>query len=355
MPRHGGDYLDDAKIIKKQSSAIFPQAGPELLNKENVPLNNKKALARPAQRPVVLSTKNRHQPSHLADATRIPPPRDPTQAADRAAISSDIARQQLTDVPSSKEDALIAQASLAAQPLQPRHHKSQPQLKVQQPTLRRTQSRQWEKSIAAVEEVSLQGTASRLEDVANEETKSAEPSIVTALQPEAAARESSASHESWNTQTDSAHSTVDLKHPCESNRDDGAQPSFMELHRKLSNISEEIVVAGPTFRDASAPLLSEPEEYWDDEEYEECDEQDQAYTTAHSFRSRDMTTGGVTTLLAPRITSQVRRELEEARIEVVRTRPREDIEEEEWDVSMVAEYGDEIFDYMRELEVSGNL
>ena len=44
-------------------------------------------------------------------------------------------------------------------------------------------------------------------------------------------------------------------------------------------------------------------------------------------------------------------ELEEAKLEVQRTRTFEEIEEETWDVSMVAEYGDEIFDYMRELEV----
>lgn len=37
------------------------------------------------------------------------------------------------------------------------------------------------------------------------------------------------------------------------------------------------------------------------------------------------------------------------------SRTQEEIEDEAWDTSMVAEYGDEIFAYMRELEVSPHL
>ena len=48
----------------------------------------------------------------------------------------------------------------------------------------------------------------------------------------------------------------------------------------------------------------------------------------------------------------LQQELEEAKAFVEKTRPKDDVEEEEWDVSMVAEYSDEIFEYMRELEVS---
>lgn len=96
----------------------------------------------------------------------------------------------------------------------------------------------------------------------------------------------------------------------------------------------------------------EPEEYWEEEEEEEYYEAD-GYTTARSLPSRgDNTTGGVTIVLAPRVTARVERELVAAKEFVESTKTAEDIEDEAWDTSMVAEYGDEIFDYMRQLEVS---
>jgi hypothetical protein len=99
------------------------------------------------------------------------------------------------------------------------------------------------------------------------------------------------------------------------------------------------------------PLVSEPEEYWEEEEVENYD--DQGYTTAHSYRSRgDNTTGGATTVLFPKVTNKAKKELAAAKELVESARTAEDIEDELWDTSMVAEYGDEIFAYMRELEVS---
>ncbi|KAI4671154.1 uncharacterized protein J4E88_009187 [Alternaria novae-zelandiae] len=92
------------------------------------------------------------------------------------------------------------------------------------------------------------------------------------------------------------------------------------------------------------------EEYWDEEEDEEYYDAD-GYTTARSLRSRgDNTTGGVTLVLAPRVTAKTQRELEAARIFVEANRSAEDVEDEQWDTSMVAEYGDEIFEYMHALE-----
>lgn len=100
-----------------------------------------------------------------------------------------------------------------------------------------------------------------------------------------------------------------------------------------------------------APSVPEAEEYWDEEDDDDIDDE-QGYTTAHSFRSHgDNTTTGATTLLVPRITSRIQEELDEARFYVEDNRLQDDIDEEEWDVSMVAEYGEEIFEYMRELEV----
>lgn len=95
----------------------------------------------------------------------------------------------------------------------------------------------------------------------------------------------------------------------------------------------------------------EPEEYWNDEEDE--NEEDDGYVTARSYRSRgDNTTGGITAVLFPKYNQQVRRELALAKEIVEATRPEEDVEDEFWDTSMVAEYSDEIFDFMKEQEVS---
>lgn len=84
----------------------------------------------------------------------------------------------------------------------------------------------------------------------------------------------------------------------------------------------------------------------DEEEYYA----DEGYTTARSFGLRGDSTGGVTTILAPKYTESIQSELEAAKSYVEATRPPEDIEDEQWDTSMVAEYGDEIFGYMREME-----
>ncbi|KAL8715371.1 MAG: hypothetical protein Q9220_000704 [cf. Caloplaca sp. 1 TL-2023] len=95
--------------------------------------------------------------------------------------------------------------------------------------------------------------------------------------------------------------------------------------------------------------VSEPEEYWDEDDgnYEEED-----YVTAPSFKTRgENTTNGVTTVLFPKVNPKTKRELAAARDLIESTRTAEEIEDETWDTSMVAEYGEEIFGYMRDLEV----
>lgn len=92
------------------------------------------------------------------------------------------------------------------------------------------------------------------------------------------------------------------------------------------------------------------------EAQDQAEEDDEHYydaePTTRSFRSiGDNTTGGLTQIVEPRVTSRVLRELEEANDYVKETRTEDDIEDEAWDTSMVAEYGDEIFAYMRALEV----
>ncbi|CAA9961409.1 hypothetical protein PTNB73_04883 [Pyrenophora teres f. teres] len=92
------------------------------------------------------------------------------------------------------------------------------------------------------------------------------------------------------------------------------------------------------------------DEYWDEEDDEtETYYETEGFTTTGRSRG-DNTTGGVNPVLAPRITAKTQRELEAARIFVEANRSAEDVEDEQWDTSMVAEYGDEIFEYMHALE-----
>lgn len=95
--------------------------------------------------------------------------------------------------------------------------------------------------------------------------------------------------------------------------------------------------------------VPEPEECWE-EDYDDAYDGD-GYVTARSFRSRgDDTTGGATTILEPKFNHKVRREIAEAKIIVEAERTQEDIDDESFDTSMVAEYGDEIFAYMQHQE-----
>lgn len=116
----------------------------------------------------------------------------------------------------------------------------------------------------------------------------------------------------------------------------------------------------PTVSHQSAPgedqhmlPVSELEGYWDEEGYEDQYEEE-GYTTARSLRTRsDFTTGAPTIALEPVVTARSEQELFEAHAVVSELRAGSEQEDDEsWDTSMVAEYGEEIFDYMRKLEVS---
>ncbi|KAF1927720.1 G2/mitotic-specific cyclin 3 [Didymella exigua CBS 183.55] len=121
-----------------------------------------------------------------------------------------------------------------------------------------------------------------------------------------------------------------------------------EKYEYLDALEEQARVIEQERNDELAKLTQE--EYWDEDDEEEYYDAD-GYTTARSLRSRgDNTTGGVTLVLAPRVTAKTQHELEAAKRLVESTRSEEDIEDEQWDTSMVAEYGDEIFEYMHKLE-----
>ncbi len=96
--------------------------------------------------------------------------------------------------------------------------------------------------------------------------------------------------------------------------------------------------------------VSEPEEYWDDDGEENYDEE--GYVTARSFKSRgDNTTGGATTVLFPKVNQKAKQEIAAAKHLIEGSKTAEELEDEAWDTTMVAEYGEEIFQYMKDLEV----
>ena len=97
--------------------------------------------------------------------------------------------------------------------------------------------------------------------------------------------------------------------------------------------------------------IAEPEEYWDEEGEENYDEE--GYVTARSFRSRgENTTGGATTVLFPKVNQKAKKEIAAARELIEGSKTAEELEDEAWDTTMVAEYGEEIFQYMKDLEVT---
>lgn len=93
------------------------------------------------------------------------------------------------------------------------------------------------------------------------------------------------------------------------------------------------------------PLMSEPEEYWDDDAGEAYEEE--GYVTARSFKSRTDNT----TVLFPKVSLKIKKEIADAKLLIESSKTAEELEDEAWDTTMVAEYGDEIFGYMKDLEV----
>lgn len=134
---------------------------------------------------------------------------------------------------------------------------------------------------------------------------------------------------------------------------DSVQPKSDDIEEFLPALESQIKEIDPILDMKTIPsVIHEIDEYWDEEDDEEFYDAE-GYTTARSFRSKgENTTGGMTIVLAPKVTARVERELVAARVFVESTRTEDDIDDEAWDTTMVAEYGEEIFQYMRELEVS---
>ena len=266
------------------------------------------------------------------------------------------------------------------QTLAPRHHKSQPYLRAEQPLLRKTQSR-YVLSPSQVENeddkenslahLSLLSSDPILPEVDDNEYHESSQHANAALPCEnigsfeyyeeeflplyeyADAAEAQAKPVSTVTetiQTRDLHS-VEPELPIHQQRNSQLVQSLLEERdrhaeedlKAKANVANELLAVAE---------LTEPEEYWDDELDDEIYEDD-GYTTARSCYSRgDNTTGGATTVLIPKMTNKVRKELAVAKEIVESTRTMEEVLDESYDSTMVTEYGDEIFQYMRDLEVS---
>ena len=211
----------------------------------------------------------------------------------------------------------------------PRHYKSQPHLKPEQPLLRRTKSR----VLATVQEPD---SSEDLIYFGDDDVVASYVDAVEEIEPATAGK-----GYAGDAQQDEL---------------DDAQPELSSEDSKPQSIGGGGASLGG----------QDMEEYWDDDE-EFYD--DQAYTTAHSYRSMgddtgggvtsitsrslgDDTAGGVTTRIVPKMTAKAQKEIEAAKFLVESNMSQYEIEEEAWDMTMVAEYGDEIFEYMRELEAS---
>jgi G2/mitotic-specific cyclin 3/4 len=284
---------------------------------------------RPAQRPLTVaglkgilnsSTVNSAAPSITTAASNVkvpfvpeiqqPKPHKLLKRAATTAIYKDSTATEEVPISQPSIPQNVAPVAPVHQALGPRHHKSQPQLKSDAPSLRRVESKAFH---APVEQKVIETvtSASTYEDLLDQQIT-------------------------------------------EAHIDDYASYAVLAEQNREDQLAEDAAVQLRDEMDRQLPplpLLSEPEEYWEEEDDEIYDEQ--GYTTAHSTRSRgDNTTGGATTVLFPKVNNKVKKELAIAKDLVESSRTQEEIEDEAWDTSMVAEYGDEIFAYMRELEVS---
>jgi G2/mitotic-specific cyclin 3/4 len=290
-----------------------------------------KAFLAPAQRSKALSS---IVLPNLPRPTAVPSSELPSSIASRATVIQQIPSKTIKPrAPIGSENLDLQQLvssvtfTTEANRKSPRRHKSQPHLAADRATLRRTQSRILEKvrdpEKVVQTELMLPFQAATHEGESKDSQQTPQLNeVITLLQQNASKVAAEAAE---------AADPI-LAVPSK------PEPDVLEAARPLA--------PGP----APLPDFGEMDENWDDDE-EFYD--DQAYTTAHSYRSYgENTTGGATTFISlPKITAQIQRDLDDARQIVDSNLRPQDVEEEAWDPSMVAEYGDEIFEYMRDLEV----
>lgn len=290
-------------------------------------------------------TETRQQTQHREEHSVAPAACDSALPQDLTSMLYPIAQYGSIDVlPSLATDVVatsdpLASTSISSLSLGPRHHKSQPALKktaeADVQALRRTQSRQFTGQTLAPFE---QEMFKFLDDVTEASYEDAlEHLLDDQLTGPLDIR-------------DTVEPDVALEKP-ESVDSDPADRAPAPIGADAETLGFGQKSASGEQQQQPSPATVPLEEYWDELDEDEPYD-DQGYTTAHSYRSRgDLTGSGPTVMLGPRFTEAIEHELEIARHYVEANRTPEDIEDDIWDVCMVAEYGDDIFEYMRELEV----
>ena len=158
---------------------------------------------------------------------------------------------------------------------------------------------------------------------------------------------------------------VDVKGDSQGHRPSIPPPHLSELNEPSERSGDDDEQHGADEALATQPATTASFEHAVESAYKETENQsgeddeyhfveDDGYTTARSFRSRgDNTTGGAPTVVfPPRTMPKDRIELIAAKRLIERSITAEQIEEDVFDPSMVAEYTEEIFEYLAELEVS---
>ena len=326
--------VSNTKNLQPSNDAAIAGKKPGLENTEAPKEKNPVPPLRPAQRPLSVSgLKAIINAAPTNDANHATAAPKQTRPDVQAVVPRKALTKRSTIIFKDKGVAERDQSTVAAhelsnwpttapvhQSLVPRHAKSQSYIRAEQPIIRRTKSKHMDKFVEEDEphEVETPAFSDEIRDI----------------------------HSDPIYQDEGDGNLSEAQDPIDENDGSGVKLSLPT--------DKEQAAEQPTTQNSEVNLeasFAEPEEYWEDDDDEEYE--DEGYTTA---RSRgENTTGGVTTILFPQVTARVRKELAAAKLIVESTRLAEDIDEEFWDTSMVAEYGDEIFQYMRELEVSGLL
>ncbi len=356
-----GNATHNARAAARDDSALPAKTG--LVLKENVapvPAPTKKAsaaLLRPAQRPLSLANGFKGLLSNVMPgataAAAAPTEQQPPVAANTRKVLTRRHTTTLRDVqPSTVQEAIIKPATKPAT----LEAETVPAVTLPQSTVE-------EKKTTPVESAPVLTTDVQAEEVAAPAVSRVEAnvdiSVSSANAQDPPTATSSVAPEVKDVPVHETFKTVDHAECSLSRASTLVAPSVKSV--KIPDLPQsEAVMPGPKknhYR-ADIPLapVPEPDEDWDEDEDEEENYDDDGFVTARSFRSRgDNVTGNATTTLVPKVNAKVKKEIEAAKQLIESMRTIEDIEDDSWDTTMVAEYGDEIFGYMRDLEVRSPL
>ncbi|KAI9790345.1 MAG: hypothetical protein M1833_001946 [Piccolia ochrophora] len=364
-----GDVSNTVKYPSKDDSTIPGKDSIHVIEKSVVaPVESSQApLLRPAQRPLSV-TASKFLPSETSNnaTTSVPtkplngPASNPAPAPNtRTAVGrkgpavfkdpTPPISQTSSSIPL-KEAQTTTSTAPVHQNLAPRHHKSQQHLRTEQPILRRTKSR-FDCNVTEQKEDERAG-----DSTFSDEVDSLKPDQMDASNHNGAPGHSTTANQTVTTVEPKDHGVPKAKESEQERglrhlRDfdrlmvEGERKAAIERRKKPVETQEP----EPTSRDWHSDFETpepEPEPESPGQEWPETEEEEDKDEV-----TRDEVTGGVTTTLFPIMTSKIQQELDAAKSFVDASLTFQELEDESWDTTMVAEYGEEIFDYMRSLEI----